>query len=180
MVSPHTHRGPPSWPSRRGARDFSSALAAQSALRRTFTIGVEQSSENSQGAHTSCEGSLSGNYLEKKIGYKGSRLKVRMSEVPEHLLSCLGPSTSLSTSCQREEVGAPSVQLEDANLWNRFQSLTNEMIVTKNGRRMFPVIKVIAVLRKGCTGSESIKICTLCDWLLAIRLILHLITQIQS
>ena len=62
-----------------------------------------------------------------------------MSEVPEHLLSCLGPSTS----CQREEQGcAPSVQLEEANLWNRFQSLTNEMIVTKNGRRMFPVIKV--------------------------------------
>ena len=67
-----------------------------------------------------------------------------MSEVPEHLLSCLGPSTSLSTSCQREEGCAPSVQLEEANLWNRFQSLTNEMIVTKNGRRMFPVIKVNA------------------------------------
>ena len=63
-----------------------------------------------------------------------------MSEVPEHLLSCLGPSSS----CQREEVSAPSVQLEEANLWNRFQSLTNEMIVTKNGRRMFPVIKVTA------------------------------------
>ena len=73
LVSPHTHRGPPSWPSRRGARDLSSALAAQSALRRTFTIGVEQSSENSQGAHTSCEGSLSGNYLEKKIRYIGFR-----------------------------------------------------------------------------------------------------------
>ena len=63
-----------------------------------------------------------------------------MSEVPEHLLSCLGPSSS----CQREEGCAPSVQLEEANLWNRFQSLTNEMIVTKNGRRMFPVIKVTA------------------------------------
>ena len=62
-----------------------------------------------------------------------------MSEVPEHLLSCLGPSSS----CQREEASAPSVQLEEANLWNRFQSLTNEMIVTKNGRRMFPVIKVM-------------------------------------
>ena len=178
MVSPHTHtqgsRHPGPAAGAHGT-SLSSALAAQSALRRTFTIGVEQSSENSQGAHTSCERSLSGNYLEKKIGYRGSRLKVRMSEVPEHLLSCLGPSTSLSTSCQREEVGAPSVQLEDANLWNRFQSLTNEMIVTKNGRRMFPVIKVIAFIRQGChvfcTGSETIKICTLCDWLLAIRLI---------
>ena len=68
-----------------------------------------------------------------------------MSEVPEHLLSCLGPSSS----CQgREEASAPQVQLEEANLWNRFQSLTNEMIVTKNGRRMFPVIKVTAFVKR--------------------------------
>jgi hypothetical protein len=35
-----------------------------------------------------------------------------------------------------------SVTLEDSDLWSRFELLTNEMIVTKNGRRMFPVIKV--------------------------------------
>ena len=35
-----------------------------------------------------------------------------------------------------------SVSLEDDELWSRFERLTNEMIVTKNGRRMFPVIKV--------------------------------------
>ena len=35
-----------------------------------------------------------------------------------------------------------SVTLEDGDLWSRFERLTNEMIVTKNGRRMFPVIKV--------------------------------------
>nr|XP_020474773.1 T-box transcription factor TBX19-like isoform X2 [Monopterus albus] len=34
------------------------------------------------------------------------------------------------------------VTLEDAELWRRFQHITNEMIVTKNGRRMFPVLKV--------------------------------------
>ncbi|KAM6892846.1 T-box transcription factor TBX19-like [Lycodopsis pacificus] len=34
------------------------------------------------------------------------------------------------------------VTLEDAELWTKFQSITNEMIVTKNGRRMFPVLKV--------------------------------------
>ena len=33
------------------------------------------------------------------------------------------------------------VELEECGLWNKFQRLTNEMIVTKNGRRMFPVIK---------------------------------------
>ncbi|XP_040206572.1 T-box transcription factor T-like [Rana temporaria] len=34
------------------------------------------------------------------------------------------------------------VALEETDLWLRFKELTNEMIVTKNGRRMFPVIKV--------------------------------------
>nr|XP_057907247.1 T-box transcription factor TBX19 isoform X3 [Doryrhamphus excisus] len=34
------------------------------------------------------------------------------------------------------------VTLEDAELWRKFQQITNEMIVTKNGRRMFPVLKV--------------------------------------
>ncbi|CAL8288222.1 unnamed protein product [Lota lota] len=34
------------------------------------------------------------------------------------------------------------VTLEDAELWRKFQEITNEMIVTKSGRRMFPVLKV--------------------------------------
>uniref|UniRef100_A0AAQ4S4X4 T-box domain-containing protein n=1 Tax=Gasterosteus aculeatus aculeatus TaxID=481459 RepID=A0AAQ4S4X4_GASAC len=34
------------------------------------------------------------------------------------------------------------VTLEEAELWKKFQEITNEMIVTKNGRRMFPVLKV--------------------------------------
>ncbi|XP_048350578.1 T-box transcription factor TBX19 [Sphaerodactylus townsendi] len=34
------------------------------------------------------------------------------------------------------------VVLEDAALWQRFKEVTNEMIVTKNGRRMFPVLKI--------------------------------------
>ncbi|XP_038613788.1 T-box transcription factor TBX19 [Tachyglossus aculeatus] len=45
------------------------------------------------------------------------------------------------------EKGDPSekqlrVVLEDAALWQQFRQVTNEMIVTKNGRRMFPVLKV--------------------------------------
>ncbi|CAG0883637.1 unnamed protein product [Cyprideis torosa] len=35
----------------------------------------------------------------------------------------------------------PRVVLEDQLLWHEFNALTNEMIVTKNGRRMFPIIK---------------------------------------
>ena len=34
------------------------------------------------------------------------------------------------------------VSLEESQLWEKFAVLTNEMIVTKNGRRMFPVIKL--------------------------------------
>ncbi|XP_040843471.1 T-box transcription factor TBX19 [Ochotona curzoniae] len=34
------------------------------------------------------------------------------------------------------------IVLEDAPLWQRFKEVTNEMIVTKNGRRMFPVLKI--------------------------------------
>ncbi|XP_064806044.1 T-box transcription factor T-like [Oncorhynchus masou masou] len=34
------------------------------------------------------------------------------------------------------------VGLDENELWRKFQELTNEMIVTKNGRRMFPVLKV--------------------------------------
>ncbi|TRY99954.1 hypothetical protein DNTS_031011 [Danionella cerebrum] len=33
------------------------------------------------------------------------------------------------------------VSLEDADLWRKFKDVTNEMIVTKNGRRMFPVLR---------------------------------------
>ncbi|KAJ8669016.1 hypothetical protein QAD02_000275 [Eretmocerus hayati] len=40
--------------------------------------------------------------------------------------------------------GQLSLALEDRDLWTRFQCITNEMIVTKNGRRMFPVVKVMA------------------------------------
>ncbi|CAF1060844.1 unnamed protein product, partial [Didymodactylos carnosus] len=35
-----------------------------------------------------------------------------------------------------------NVYLEDRDLWTKFKPLTNEMIVTKAGRRMFPVLKV--------------------------------------
>ncbi|CAH0393821.1 unnamed protein product [Bemisia tabaci] len=59
-------------------------------------------------------------------------------------------SQSLSTAPVESDLNANSlkdeesslVTLEDRDLWIKFQSLTNEMIVTKNGRRMFPVVKV--------------------------------------
>lgn len=73
-----------------------------------------------------------------------------MSEVPEHLLSCLQPSSS---GQRTEAQDGPRVELEESVLWNRFQSLTNEMIVTKNGRRMFPVIKVSLHVNMNCNNT---------------------------
>ncbi|XP_066928777.1 T-box transcription factor T homolog 2-like [Clytia hemisphaerica] len=37
--------------------------------------------------------------------------------------------------------GGIRVRLDEMGLWKSFHQLTNEMIVTKNGRRMFPVLK---------------------------------------
>ncbi|KAM6082535.1 T-box transcription factor T isoform 4-T4 [Chlamydotis macqueenii] len=60
----------------------------------------------------------------------------------EHLLSAVESELQAGS-----EKGDPTerelrVALEDGDLWLRFKELTNEMIVTKNGRRMFPVLKV--------------------------------------
>ena len=56
--------------------------------------------------------------------------------VPGHLL------THMTSPLGSEVTSEPQVELEDSGLWNKFRTFTNEMIVTKNGRRMFPVIKV--------------------------------------
>ncbi|XP_055246674.1 T-box transcription factor T isoform X4 [Gorilla gorilla gorilla] len=60
----------------------------------------------------------------------------------DHLLSAVENELQAGS-----EKGDPTerelrVGLEESELWLRFKELTNEMIVTKNGRRMFPVLKV--------------------------------------
>ncbi|XP_074844785.1 T-box transcription factor T isoform X3 [Carettochelys insculpta] len=60
----------------------------------------------------------------------------------DHLLSAVESELQAGS-----EKGDPTerelrVTLEENELWLRFKELTNEMIVTKNGRRMFPVLKV--------------------------------------
>jgi len=62
--------------------------------------------------------------------------------------SCGGPAYTadlqgnLSPMSSSESGAGIMVTLEDGDLWSKFERLTNEMIVTKNGRRMFPVIKI--------------------------------------
>ncbi|ESN98407.1 hypothetical protein HELRODRAFT_84628 [Helobdella robusta] len=48
--------------------------------------------------------------------------------------------TTATVGCQSQK--DVNVSLEDKSLWEEFHKLTNEMIVTKNGRRMFPVLRV--------------------------------------
>ncbi|TSN48505.1 Brachyury protein [Bagarius yarrelli] len=60
----------------------------------------------------------------------------------DHLLSAVENELQAGS-----EKGDPTerelkVNLEELELWQKFRELTNEMIVTKNGRRMFPVLKV--------------------------------------
>ena len=57
--------------------------------------------------------------------------------------SSVWSDTSLQSKVMEKKSGENiSVVLQEPELWNKFHRLTNEMIVTKNGRRMFPVIKV--------------------------------------
>lgn len=56
-------------------------------------------------------------------------------------------SSSSSTSSLTSNISSSTpiyaeARLEDLELWRAFNSQTNEMIVTKTGRRMFPVIKI--------------------------------------
>ncbi|XP_028844440.1 T-box transcription factor T [Denticeps clupeoides] len=60
----------------------------------------------------------------------------------DHLLSAVENELQAGS-----EKGDPTerdlkVRLDENELWQKFKELTNEMIVTKNGRRMFPVLKV--------------------------------------
>uniref|UniRef100_A0A3B3YK99 T-box domain-containing protein n=1 Tax=Poecilia mexicana TaxID=48701 RepID=A0A3B3YK99_9TELE len=60
----------------------------------------------------------------------------------EHLLSAV--ESEFQKGSEKGDVTERDIKLtlEDAELWNKFKELTNEMIVTKTGRRMFPVLRV--------------------------------------
>ncbi|KAG7262915.1 hypothetical protein CRUP_025749 [Coryphaenoides rupestris] len=79
--------------------------------------------------------------LREKSRKTPQRMAVATTKRVDHLLSAV-ESELLAGS----EKGDPTerelhVALDDSELWRRFKELTNEMIVTKNGRRMFPVLK---------------------------------------
>ncbi|KAL3280966.1 hypothetical protein HHI36_004191 [Cryptolaemus montrouzieri] len=60
----------------------------------------------------------------------------------QHILSAVESEITLTKvkgDCTERDL---VINLEDRDLWLRFQCYTNEMIVTKNGRRMFPIVKI--------------------------------------
>ncbi|XP_059929351.1 T-box transcription factor T [Gadus macrocephalus] len=59
----------------------------------------------------------------------------------DHLLSAVESELQAGSEKGDPTERELTVSLDDNELWKRFKDLTNEMIVTKNGRRMFPVLK---------------------------------------
>lgn len=51
-----------------------------------------------------------------------------------HILSAVEPSSVGGGTSRNGRERDVNVALDDRDLWVRFQTLTNEMIVTKNGR----------------------------------------------
>ncbi|KAJ1152630.1 hypothetical protein NDU88_005405 [Pleurodeles waltl] len=89
------------------------------------------------GVFTATERSRMSAVSSSEAGGKG-----RQCSRVDHLLSAVEHELQAGS-----EKGDPTerqlkVSLEEGELWQRFKELTNEMIVTKNGRRMFPVLKL--------------------------------------
>ncbi|KAM9307145.1 T-box transcription factor T-A [Pholidichthys leucotaenia] len=59
----------------------------------------------------------------------------------EQLLSIVDANFQNDADSKDETDKDVVLKLEDVELWNKFKELTNEMIVTKTGRRMFPVLR---------------------------------------
>ncbi|CDQ64919.1 unnamed protein product [Oncorhynchus mykiss] len=59
----------------------------------------------------------------------------------DHLLSVV--ESEFQKGSEKGDASERDIKLglEDAELWTKFKELTNEMIVTKTGRRMFPVLR---------------------------------------
>ncbi|KAG9332254.1 hypothetical protein JZ751_015463 [Albula glossodonta] len=60
----------------------------------------------------------------------------------DHLLSAVESEIQKGSEKGDASERDIKVALEDGELWAKFKELTNEMIVTKTGRRMFPVLRV--------------------------------------
>ncbi|KAH9520405.1 hypothetical protein Btru_060681 [Bulinus truncatus] len=62
-----------------------------------------------------------------------------LNELPTFLYSRMPPGKKCTGECVRKHHKSVTVYLLDADLWKRFTDVGTEMIITKKGRRVFPV-----------------------------------------
>lgn len=86
--------------------------------------------------------------LKRKAPYTSENATVVSENGKRHKL-CAASSTddkcmesSVSSSEVAEDLSSVTATLESRDLWDRFNELGTEMIITKSGRRMFPTLKV--------------------------------------
>ncbi|XP_073252631.1 T-box transcription factor TBX20-like isoform X4 [Porites lutea] len=86
--------------------------------------------------------------LKRKAPYTGENATVVSENGKRHKL-CAESSTDdkcmespVSSSEVAEDLSSVRATLESRDLWDRFNELGTEMIITKSGRRMFPTLKV--------------------------------------
>lgn len=94
----------------------------------------QQLLQNSEVYHQQTAGSANGGQTQFQQCTSQQQI-TQTGELLSPTSTFVGAQTNSNNFC-------PEVKLEDADLWQAFNSQTNEMIVTKSGRRMFPVIKV--------------------------------------
>ncbi|XP_052088915.1 T-box transcription factor T homolog 1-like [Mytilus californianus] len=81
--------------------------------------------------------------LENKILDLDNSAEMKSNQVNlTHLLNAVDSEMTVGSEKGDPTERQLNVKLEEKDLWSKFKEYTNEMIVTKNGRRMFPVFKV--------------------------------------
>ncbi|KAA8586238.1 hypothetical protein FQN60_007807, partial [Etheostoma spectabile] len=91
--------------------------------------------------------SVSSPFASRPLGFRstykllGDMTSSNTDQRLEHLLSAV--ESEFQKGSEKGDASERDIKLtlDDADLWNKFKELTNEMIVTKTGRRMFPVLR---------------------------------------
>lgn len=106
----------------------------------------EAVSVNASGEHSSFNQSSGGSSLaESEQVNEGQQHHYEQQQQHQHYpRNQINASSASSTSSSivSSVSSFAEAKLEDSELWRAFNNQTNEMIVTKSGRRMFPVIKI--------------------------------------
>lgn len=68
------------------------------------------------------------------------------------------PLPTSTASIMEPKPDQPLAELDEVELWSRFNRLTNEMIVTKNGRFVAILVPSVFLFSKTCTLSPKVGI----------------------